>query len=148
MPVVIVDAATFERAPTQLGGQPARATVWGLEYSADGRYLAVAFGLYGDDPDAPTGGACSPLWRRPGRPVRRFDAASVSDFGRVGLSPDGALLYTGSGGGTSVLVHDVATGTLVTSVAIADIGGEVEPGRRGCRRRRRRRQWCSSTPPR
>ena len=128
MPVVIVDAATFERAPTQLGGQPARATVWSLEYSANGRYLAVAFGLYGDDSDVSTGGTLA-VWdlEAPGQPVRRFDAASVYDFGWVGVSPNGALLYTGSAGGVSVVVRDVGTGTLVDSVAIDHIGGEVSP---------------------
>jgi WD40 repeat protein len=128
VPVVIVDTATFEPASTQLGGQPARATAWNLEYSANGRYLAVQFELYGDDPDVSTGGAVA-VWdlEAPGQPVRRFDAASVYDFGWVGLSPDGALLYTASAGGASVVVRDVATGTLVDSVAIAHIGGEVSP---------------------
>jgi WD40 repeat protein/DNA-binding SARP family transcriptional activator len=128
VPVVIVDAATFEPASTQLRGQPARATVWSLEYSANGRYLAVAFELYGDDPDAQTGGAVV-VWdlEAPGQPVRRFDAASVHDFGWVGLSPDGALLYTGGTGGASLVVRDVETGTLVDSVTIAHIGGEVSP---------------------
>ena len=128
VPVVIVDAATFEPAETQLGGQPARAAATNLEYSANGRYLVVAFELFGDDPDVSTGGAVA-VWdlEAPGQPVRRFDADSVYDFGWVGLSPDGALLYTGSAGGASVVVRDVATGTLVGSVAIAHIGGEVSP---------------------
>jgi WD40 repeat protein len=128
VPVVIVDAATFEPVETQLGGLPARASVTGLEYSANGRYLVVAFALYGDDFDAPTGGAVA-VWDldSPEQPARRFDADSVSDFGWVGLSPDGALLYTGSDGGASVVVRDVATGTLVDSVAIAHVGGEVSP---------------------
>ena len=43
------------------------------------------------------------------------------------ISPDGALLYTRSAGGASVVVRDVETGTLVSSVAIAHIGGEVSP---------------------
>ena len=128
IPVVIVDAATFEPAATQLGRQPERATARVLEYSANGRYLAVPFELYGDDPDAPTGGAVA-VWdlEAPGQPVRRFDADSVDDFGWwQGLSPDGTLLYTGGRGG-SVVVRDVRTGTVVNSVAIAHQGGEVSP---------------------
>jgi WD40 repeat protein/DNA-binding SARP family transcriptional activator len=128
MPVVIVDAATFEQAETQLGGQPARATARNLEYSANGRYLVVQFELYGDDPDAPTGGALA-VWdlEAPGQPVRRFDVESPYDFGWVGLSPDGALLYTGSAGGASMVVREVATGTLLDTADIAHIGGEVSP---------------------
>jgi WD40 repeat protein/DNA-binding SARP family transcriptional activator len=128
VPVVIVDSATFEPASTQLGGQPVRATAKNLEYSANGRYLAVAFELYGDDPDASTGGTVA-VWdlEAPSQPVRRFDADSAYEFGWEGLSPDGTLLYTGGDGGASVVVRDVASGALVNSVAIAHVGGEVSP---------------------
>jgi WD40 repeat protein/DNA-binding SARP family transcriptional activator len=129
MPVVIIDAATFEPASTQLGGQPERACAWSLEYSADGRYLAVAFELYGDDPDTPTGAAVV-VWdlEAPDQPVRRFDAGLKRDFGWWhGLSPDGTLLYTGNRNMGSVMVRDVATGTVVDSVAIAHTGVEVSP---------------------
>jgi WD40 repeat protein/DNA-binding SARP family transcriptional activator len=128
VPVLIVDTSTFALASSQLGGQPERATAKGLEYSANGRYLAVVFELYGDDPDASIGGAVA-VWdlEAPGQPVQRFDADSAYDFGWLGLSPDGALLYTASAGGQSVVVRDVATGTLVNSVAIPHIGGEVSP---------------------
>ena len=129
VPVVIVDASTFQLADTQLGGQPGpRASALSLEYSADGRFLAAAFDVYGADSDVPTAGAVA-VWdlSAPQQPVRRFDAASVGQVGGwVGLSPDGALLYTGEIGGR-VLVRDVATGELVRSVDIAHVGGEVSP---------------------
>jgi WD40 repeat protein/DNA-binding SARP family transcriptional activator len=129
MPVVIVDTATFQLASTQLGGQPERAFAWSLEYSADGRYLAAAFELYGDDLAAPTGAAIA-VWdlEAPDQPVRRFDAGSIRDFGWWhGLSPDGALLYTGGRNIGSVVVRDVATGTVVDMVAIAHTGVEASP---------------------
>ena len=157
VPVVIVDAVTFE-----LGDDPARratgprASALNLEYSADGRYLAVAFELYGDDPDVPTAGAVA-VWdlSAPQQPVRRFDAASVDDFGWVGLSPDGALLYTGRSGGTSVVVRDVATGELVALGRHRSRRRRGQPGRCGRRRRRRprrraarRRHAHRTAPPR
>ena len=64
MPVVIVDAATFEPAETQLGGQPERAAARSLEYSANGRYLAWRSSCTGTTPrcrPAPT--PCG-TWRR------------------------------------------------------------------------------------
>ena len=58
VPVVIVDASTFQLSDIQLGGQPGpRARALNLEYSADGRYLAAAFEVYGNESDEPTAGA-------------------------------------------------------------------------------------------
>ena len=76
VPVVIVDASTFQLADTQLGGQPGpRASALNLEYSADGRFLAAAFEVYGNElgrPDGRRGRRLGPLGPpAAGPPIRR-----------------------------------------------------------------------------
>ena len=73
--VRLIDAATFDEAPVQLGGLPESAFVSAPHYSADGRFLGVTF--EGSDGGADTSVVVWDL-TSPDRPVLRFD---VPGFG-------------------------------------------------------------------
>ena len=71
----LVDAATFEDEPVQLGGIPESAYVSAPHYSADGRFLGAAF------EDVGGGGDTSVVvWdlASPQRPVLQFDVPGLA----------------------------------------------------------------------
>jgi WD40 repeat protein len=104
----LVDPSTLEDAPVQLGGVPgAPFSAWDLEYSADGRFLAVNFTRSSGNDEA----AQVVVWdlASPERPIRRLDTGwSVA----VALSPDGGrlLVYGWDAETQAVIAYDVATG--------------------------------------
>jgi WD40 repeat protein/tetratricopeptide (TPR) repeat protein len=106
----LVDPMTLEDAPAQLGGVPgAPFSPWDVEYSADGRFLAVNFPA--DGSNLYNAEALVLVWdlAAPERPILRLDTGwSVA----VALSPDGRRLYVhGWDEGTqTVIAYDVATG--------------------------------------
>ena len=128
VPVVIVDASTFQLSDTQLGGQPGPRA---------GRSTSSTAPTGDTSPPSSRCTGTSRTNRRPARsrfgtspfpqqPVHRFDAASLAQFAWLGLSPDGTLLYTGGFDGT-LSVNDVGTGELVRTLGITHLGGEVSP---------------------
>jgi WD40 repeat protein len=131
IPALLVDATTFAPQPAQLGGQPGPQSVASdLRYSADGRYLAVSFDLYGSDEDFATSAVVA-VWdvTAPERPIRRVDMpTALAGAGYyVALSPDGSLLYVGTVDPASLTVYQVATGELVRSAPVSGDQLEVSP---------------------
>jgi WD40 repeat protein/DNA-binding SARP family transcriptional activator len=124
----LVDATTLEDLPVQLGGMPTPPySAWDVEYSADGRVLAVNFA---NDPTVPASALAQVVvWDLavPERPILRLDNGWST---AVALSPDGRRLYVhgwdehvGTGG---VLAYDVATGSLVGHSPEGDLITGVE----------------------
>ncbi|WP_410960622.1 hypothetical protein, partial [Salmonella sp. SAL4357] len=74
--VRLVDAETFEDLPVQLGGLPeSRAPATDLDYSSDGRFLAVVFQVSaGDGTEIPEDGEVV-VWdmAEPSRPPRHIE---------------------------------------------------------------------------
>ena len=110
-PVRLVDTATWKDEPTQLGGIPEDTVVWEQpHYSADGRFLAVTF--------EPTPGGASDVlvWdvTAPEQPVLRLEHAGRC----AALSPDGSVVYVGSGDGRGLTTYDVATGRKLASANV------------------------------
>jgi WD40 repeat protein/DNA-binding SARP family transcriptional activator len=112
----LIDPTTLEDAPVQLGGLPsAPYRAWDLDYSADGRFLAVNFPADGSSPVHAE--ALVMVWdlAAPERPILRLDTGwSVA----VALSPDGRRLYVHGDAGAQTVVqtvtaYDVATGRRV-----------------------------------
>lgn len=109
-PVVLLDAATLEPLPQQLGGVPAgRWSVLDLSFSHDSGALAAVLGRATPGPDGEPMTNVVTTWAagEPDHPtlVRVPDAP---DWVAAALSPDGRLLYTGS---PTVRVHDLSAGT-------------------------------------
>ncbi len=105
----------------QLGGLPSSAQPIDLDYSDNGRYLAITFDLYPKDPfAAPMRGSSAYVWdlRRPAAPLTRVPQVGYSPSAE--LSPDGSLLYTVPGWNNDVppvvRVFDVATGRQLRSL--------------------------------
>ena len=127
----LVDAATFEDEPVQLGGIPDSEFVSAPQYSADGRFLERDVRERGGSDDAVV------VWdlASPQQPVLQFD---VPNWYSVELSPDGSLLYVGEWDRPAVTVYDVATGRTLRSANVpAAWMLEISPDgsllRRGCR---------------
>jgi WD40 repeat protein/DNA-binding SARP family transcriptional activator len=133
LPTILVDATTFEQADTQLGGQPGPYSIAAdVRYSADGRFLAVAFDLLGEgEEDLPTSSVVA-VWdvTAPEHPIRRIDLPP-SPFGTeaysVALSPDGRLLYVSAVAPPSVTVYEVATGEPLRSAPAFAGPFEISP---------------------
>ena len=92
MPVKLIDAHSFEEADVQLGGQPRhRSAPLEVEYSADGRYLAVALGAWRNQV-YPT---LVLVWdlRHPEVPIKRYTTPISMGAADVSLSPDGHVVY-------------------------------------------------------
>jgi WD40 repeat protein len=109
--VRLVDPATFEDEPVQLGGIPESELVSTPHYSADGRFLSATFENVGGDDDIVV------VWdlASPQQPVLKLDVAGW--YGVV-LSPDGSLLYVGEWDRPAVTVYDVATGRTLRSASV------------------------------
>jgi WD40 repeat protein/DNA-binding SARP family transcriptional activator/serine/threonine protein kinase len=118
--VRLVDAATLNDEPIQLGGIPASLFVGPPHYSDDGRFVAVSFeSVGGGDTTAVA------VWNlaSPQQPALQFELPG-GERG-VELSPDGSVLYVGYWDPPSVTVYDVATGRELRSVD-GVIGGLME----------------------
>jgi len=115
-PIRLVDAATLEEQPVQLGGFAGRQVeVSDLHYSADGDRLAVSL-------DAAEQDATSVLvWDvdMPSRPVQHIRTGQAW---AVALSPDGGLLYVGTLDPIGLTTYDVATGRIVRTVGLSPDG--------------------------
>jgi WD40 repeat protein/DNA-binding SARP family transcriptional activator len=108
-PVRLVDTATWEEEPVQLGGIPIDTI--GFEqarYSADGRFLTVAFEAHTDAADTSV-----LVWdlEAPQQPVLRLDQAGHCAV----LSPDGSRLYVGDADPPRLTTYEVATGRRLRS---------------------------------
>jgi WD40 repeat protein/DNA-binding SARP family transcriptional activator len=142
LPAILVDATTFEREHAQLGDQPGPCSTAGdVHYSADGRFLAVAFDLLGKAGDnrcprvsqraAPTSSVVA-VWdvTAPEHPIQRIDLPP-SPFGTeaysVALSPDGRLLYVSAVDPPHVTVYQVATGEPLRSAPVFSGQLEISP---------------------
>jgi WD40 repeat protein len=118
VPVRLVEAATLEEQPVQLGGLPGwQVEVSDLHYSADGRFLAVAFDPYEDEQYA----SSVLVWdmTMPDRPVQHVRSGRAW---AVALSPDGSLLYVGTQGPPALTTYDVATGRMGRTVGLSPEG--------------------------
>ena len=128
-PAPIVDTATFEQAPAQLGGWPQQSAAGDVRYSADGRFLAASFDIYGESEDASIA-AQIVVWdlAKPEEPILRIDGPGLGEGPSywVALSPDGSLLYTGTFP-AGVDVYRVATGELLRSAAVPSDWLEISP---------------------
>jgi WD40 repeat protein len=118
VPVRLVEAATLEEQPVQLGGLPGgQVEVSDLHYSADGRFLAVALDRYEDEQYA----SSVLVWdmTMPDRPVQHVRPGRAW---AVALSPDGSLLYVGTQGPPALSTYDVATGRMGRTVGLSPEG--------------------------
>ena len=133
LPVLLVDASTFEPEPVQLGGQPAQGVAWDVRYSANGRFLAASYDLMtqGEDFSSATQVV---VWdvTAPEKPLRRIDLPPSRETGTttVALSPDGSLLYFGALNPPSLTIYRVATGEQVRTATVA-VSGRLEINRDG-----------------
>jgi WD40 repeat protein/DNA-binding SARP family transcriptional activator len=121
VPVRLVEAATLEEQPVQLGGLPGgQVEVSDLHYSADGRFLAVALDRYEGEQYA----SSVLVWdtTMPDRPVQHVRPGRAW---AVALSPDGSLLYVGTQGPPALTTYDVATGRMGRTVGLSP-EGELE----------------------
>jgi WD40 repeat protein/DNA-binding SARP family transcriptional activator len=132
IPVRLLNAATLEPEPVQLGGWPAGAVhAWDLDYSADGRRLAALLCVM-HDVYAWDFTCTATVWdpARPERPVRSIPVSRPHRRAwRASLSADGSLLYVGSYD-PALEVYDVATGALLRSIALTPdlaAGSHAEP---------------------
>jgi WD40 repeat protein/DNA-binding SARP family transcriptional activator len=121
-PVRLVDANTLEDVPVQLGGSiEPEASIWDLDYSSDGQFLAAAISVYstkGQD----IGREEVVVWdmTAPSRLPRRIETHAWA----AALSPDGRMLYVGGlevdtrlgVERPGVRVYDVATGRRLRAV--------------------------------
>jgi WD40 repeat protein/DNA-binding SARP family transcriptional activator len=117
-PVRLVDAATLEEQPVQLGGLPGgQVEVADLHYSADGRFLAVALDRYEGEQYA----SSVLVWdmKMPDRPVQHVRSGRAW---AVALSPDGSLLYVGTQGPPALTTYDVSTGRMGRTVGLSPEG--------------------------
>ena len=108
----MVDAATLEDEPVQLGGLPSgKVEGWDIDYSADGRFLAASV----DSHDVTELSTTVLVWdvAAPAEPILRFRSPMAW---AVVLSPDGSLLYVGTHDPAALIVYDVATGLQVDTV--------------------------------
>jgi WD40 repeat protein/DNA-binding SARP family transcriptional activator len=113
-PVRLVDAATFEDEPVQLGRVPAAGFVSPPHYSADGRFLAAGFA------NDSSGDAWSVVvWNlsAPQRPTLELNMGASYELD-VELSPDGSRLYVAQWDPQSITAFDVATGRSVLSAPV------------------------------
>ena len=109
--VRLVETATWNDEPVQLGGIPPRVFVSAPHYSGDGRFLAAEF------EELEVGGESSVVvWdlASPHRPVLKLDLPGI-DYA-VELSPDGSRLYVSRFDPPAVTDYDVATGRSLRSV--------------------------------
>jgi DNA-binding SARP family transcriptional activator/WD40 repeat protein len=117
-PVRLLDARTFRPADRQLGSLPTSTIPGDMDYSADGRYLAVTFTELSEGPTALRSSAYVWDLKAPAAPVRRIPIRMESPF--VELSPDGSLLYAIPGYNSDApnvaQVFDVTTGRAVQSL--------------------------------
>jgi WD40 repeat protein/DNA-binding SARP family transcriptional activator len=120
--VRLVDPATFEDEPAQLGGIPASAFVSAPHYSADGRFLGATF----EESDGGNDSSVA-VWdlSSPEEPVLRFDLPGIGY--ELDLSPDGTLLYVGRADPPALGVYEVATGQLLRSASVPAAWMEVSP---------------------
>jgi WD40 repeat protein/DNA-binding SARP family transcriptional activator/class 3 adenylate cyclase len=149
LPVLLVDATTFERVPTQLGSQPGgRRVANDVRYSADGRFLAASFrpSVLPVGDEGPTSTVA--VWdvTASDQPTRRPDLPQKGSPGTIGprivlaglapgvvatpyvaLSPDGRLLYVGAADPASVSVYQVANGQRLRSARVSGDLLEISP---------------------
>jgi WD40 repeat protein/DNA-binding SARP family transcriptional activator len=116
VPMRLLDAATLEPEPVQLGGWPAGAIeAWDLDYSGDGRRLAATLCVMHDWNNWDF--TCTAtVWdlAAPEHPVQSIPAGRA--WG-VALDGDGNRLYLGSFE-AALEAYDVATGALLGSVPL------------------------------
>ena len=112
LPIVLIDAATLEDEPVQLGGLPTgEVEGWDIDYSADGRFLTASV----DSHDVAELTTTVMVWdvMAPVEPILRFRSPMAW---AVALSPDGSRLYVGTHSPATLTVYDVATGRQVDAV--------------------------------
>jgi WD40 repeat protein len=129
LPILLVDATTFEQERTQLGGQPRDGIVEDLRYSANGRFLVASFDT-GSVAVWDVTAAEEPIWQID-LPTTLTTPTSVPirAIHNVALSPAGGLLYVGTAGPPSVTVYRVATGQRLRSARVpgAELDIEINP---------------------
>lgn len=119
VPVRVLDPTTFTEEPAQRGGLPAKpALPVDLDYSADGRLLAVSLDNYARRGTLPLStwvaqSSSVMVWdlEAPELLIVHLDVATV--FNAVALGPDGRSLYVGRTGvdnAPSVTVYDIGSG--------------------------------------
>ncbi|MET0459643.1 MAG: BTAD domain-containing putative transcriptional regulator, partial [Ilumatobacteraceae bacterium] len=116
IPVRLLNAATLEPEPAQLGGWPPGAVeARDLDYSADGRRLAANLCVQ-HDWSIWDFTCTATVWdlSAPEHPIQSIPIRRAWD---VALSPDRGLLYVGSYA-PALEVYDVATGALLRSIAL------------------------------
>jgi DNA-binding SARP family transcriptional activator/WD40 repeat protein len=117
--VRLLDARSHRPVARQPGGLPRLAQPIDMDYSEDGRFLAVTFNGIQLDPLAQVASSAY-VWDldRPAAPLSHFRLVGDNTFAQ--LSPDGSLLYTVPGPGATappaVRVYDTQTGRQLTSL--------------------------------
>jgi WD40 repeat protein/DNA-binding SARP family transcriptional activator/class 3 adenylate cyclase len=129
IPVALVDATTFEDEALELGGIPDAARATALDYSADGRFLAVSFWFnatgFPGEPSVPETGEVL-VWDVTAldRPILRITTGGPTD---VTFHPNGGLLYLGTLTPASVTAHEIPSGERVFSSSTPGFGLDVSP---------------------
>jgi WD40 repeat protein/DNA-binding SARP family transcriptional activator len=126
-PVRLLDPETFAELPDNLGGFPILNLLpWGMTYSRDGKYLAVAFDRYGDvrtrSPAAIDSAVVVWDLTAPDAPVAMLTDVPHNTH-EVAFGPDGRLLYTAShealagfAADPAIVVHDIDAGAVVRTI--------------------------------
>jgi DNA-binding SARP family transcriptional activator/WD40 repeat protein len=119
--VRLLNTRNYRPVASQLGGLPPSAQPVDMDFSEDGRYLAVTFNLFPKDPfAAPALGSWAYVWdlTQPTAPLMKVPQTGDNPFAE--LSPEGALLYTVPGLSSDappvVRVFNAQTGEQVSSL--------------------------------
>lgn len=112
-PIQLLDADTYEPESVQLGGLPSgQIETWDLDYSHDGRFLAVSLDEYEGDQFESTVMVFD--LAAPEQPVQTIDAGQLW---ALALSADGRTVYVGDHD-PELTAYDVATGRPTGTIAL------------------------------
>jgi WD40 repeat protein len=116
-PLVLYDSRTLRPMAGQPGGIPPFASGLDIAYSADGRFVAASFSVFGDPGDAEPSSSPIFVWDRsaPDIPVATVDSGAPRN--RVALSPDGSRLNVAATPPGDVHTFDVASGEIVATAS-------------------------------